>query len=130
MGSSPVLWEKPWLPGCRRATSAGTQFWRLSSFGASRTTPQLGMGGTGGQGFFHRNAVLDWELLGGSGKAEGAVKPLSLAFPIPAVGWNRVGSAAVSGILGTGGRCEQTASAPGIQSPADVGPKGIVASQL
>lgn len=60
------------------------------------------------------NAMPDWEPLGGSGEAEGAAKPLSLAFPVPAVGWKRVGSAAVSGILGTGGRCEQTASAPGI----------------
>lgn len=122
MGNPPVLWEEPHpcLLGCREATSARTCFWSLSSFCVSCTTPLLGRRGTGGLGFAHRNAVLDWEPLGGSGEAEGAAKPPSLAFPVPAVGWSRAGSA-----LGTGGRREQTASAPEFQSP-----KGIAASQL
>lgn len=92
------------------------------------TGAPVGPGGTGG--FSHRKAVPDWEALGGSGEAGGAAKPPSLAFPFPP--WAASASAAPQSpaFWERAGGVNKQHLLPGSQSSADVGPQGIVASQL
>lgn len=100
----------------------------FGAFCASHTTPCWDWGDLGARGFL--TGVLC--QTGSHWEAQGMLKELQSpsAWPFPAVGWERVGSAASPAFWEGAGGVNKQHLLPGSRSSADVGTRGIVACQL